>query len=91
MARRRSFAIINLRFLTRRRFEPALDLRLARAQLADEPLNGVVCPFVAVVIDEMLVDRYAMAAFGEFGFDDAPVRLAAAARPSRVGGHFGRF
>src|SRR5271156_5514886 len=91
VARWRSFAIIDLRFLTRRRFEPTLDLRFARPQLADEPLNGIVRPFVAVVVDEMLVDRYAMAAFGEFGFDDGSVRFATAARLSRVGGHFGRF
>lgn len=42
--RQRAFAVIDLRFLTRRRLEPAAHLGLARAQFAYEPLTALYAP-----------------------------------------------
>ena len=99
MSRRRAFAVVDLRFVTRRSFKPAADLGVARSQLAHETFHRIVSAFVAVMLDQGLVDGRAIAALDNFSFDERSMDLAIAARrgprsadrAAQVGGHFGRF
>jgi hypothetical protein len=70
--------------------EPTANLRIARSQFADEAFDRVIGAGVAVVLDQILVDRDRVAALSGFAFDEAAIRLAAAARSRQVGGHFRR-
>ena len=91
IARRRALAVVDLHFLTGLGFEPATNLRIARSQLADEALYGVVGAAIAVMLDEVLVDRHGVAPLGDLGHDEVTMRLANAARSRRPGArHFRR-
>jgi hypothetical protein len=88
MPRERTLAIIDLRFLPGIGLKPAADFRLSRSQLANETLYRVVRAVVAVMLDQILVDRDRVTALGSLGLDEAPMRLARTARRWQVGGHF---
>ncbi len=72
-------AFVNLRFLTGRRLEVTTDFRSIAAQLASEPFDGIVRTLEAVVFDEVLIDRCAVAAFGELALDERTERRRVAA------------
>ena len=55
--RERTLAIVDLRFLPGISLKPATDFRFSRSQLADETLYRVVRAVVAVMLDQILVDR----------------------------------
>ena len=88
MPRERTLAIVNLRFLPGISLKSATDFGLSRSQLANETFYRVVSPVIAVMLDQILVDRHRVTALGGLRLNEAPIRLAGAARRRQVGGHF---
>ena len=86
--RERTLAVVDLRFLPGISLKPATDFPFGRSQFADETFDRVVRAVVAVVLDQILVDRDRVTALGGLRLDEAPMRLAGAARRRQVGGHF---
>jgi len=87
MLRQSTFAVVDLRFIAWLRFETAAGLHRGRTQGSNEPFNGVVRADVAVMFDQILINCHRVAAFGNLGGDEPPMRFAPAAA-SRAGGHF---
>ena len=90
MTRQRALTVVDLRFLPSVGLETAADLVVARSQFADEAFDRVISADIAVVLDQILVDRNGVAALRRLRFDETAIRLATAARSRRVGGHFRR-
>src|SRR5271170_4033950 len=79
VARTRSLAVIDLRFLPWLGFKATLRVRLIRRlDRAHETLDRVVRAFVAVAFDEVLIDRGGIAPFGAFFGDERAIRFAGA-------------
>ena len=86
IARQRALAVVNLSFLSWLGFKPTTDLRFTWTELADQSLDGIVRAGVAVVLDEVLLDRHAVAPLGELGLEPVSARLRAeSAGPSPDG------
>ncbi len=75
--RQRSFAVIDLRFLTGFGFKAALCVRfIGRFKRAHETLYSVVRSIIAVALDEVLVDRRRVTAFAALVGDEGTMRFA---------------
>src|SRR5664279_3587488 len=78
MLRWRTFAVIDLRFRARFRFKTTTRLMFGRDDLAHESLDRVICTLVAVMLNEVLKNRYAVTALADLRFDKRAMRFATA-------------
>ena len=79
--RQRTFAVVDLRFLPGIRLKPATDFfGSAGRSLPTKRFDRVVRAVVAVMLDQILIDRDRVTALGGLRLDKAPMRLAGAAR-----------
>jgi hypothetical protein len=78
MQRWRAFAVIDLSFLGKTSFEATANFLFGRNDLAHESLDRVICTFVAVMLNKILKNCYAVTTFANLGFDERTMRFATA-------------
>src|SRR5664279_5538477 len=78
MQRWRAFAVINLSFRAKVRFETTTNFLFGRNDLTHESLDRVICALVAVMLNEVLKNRYAVTTLANLSFDERTMRFATA-------------
>src|SRR5664279_2527059 len=78
MQRWRAFAVIDLSFLAKVRFETTTNFLFGRNDLAHESLDRVIGTLVAVMLNEILKNRYAVTTLANLSFDERTMRFATA-------------
>ena len=73
-----TFAVIDLSLRGKVRFEATTNFLFRRDDLAHEALDRIIRTLVAVMLNEVLKYRYAVAALGNLSFDERTMRFATA-------------